>query len=149
MAKLKAEGYRLLDPGTYVVEVVEAAPINEYQPQVRLELRVVAGERKDFTFTDYANCSSDGGGVKMGTKAWDIFETCLNRRLAVNDELDTDDLIGKRFEARVLVRRSGKGNHTEHGTIAPYRPKKVEPNYEPESEDPSDLDAEDFFALDS
>jgi hypothetical protein len=148
MTKLKAEGYRLLDPGTYVVEVVEAAPINVYEPQIRLELRVVEGERKGFTFTDYANCGSEDG-VKMGTKAWDIFEACLNRRLAVNDELDTDDLIGKKFEARVLVRRSGKGNYTEHGSIAPYRPEKVEPNNEPESEEPSDLDAEDFFALDS
>ena len=148
MVKLTTEGYKVLDPETYGLEVVGAEPINVYGPQIKLTLRVADGEREGFTFTDYANCGSEDG-VKIRTKAWDIFEACLDRRLSVNEELDTDDLIGKRFEARVLVRQSGKGNHTEHGSIAPYRPEKVEPRDEPESQEPSDLDADDFFALDS
>jgi hypothetical protein len=41
--------------------------------------------------------------VKVGTKAWDIFEACLNRHLAPDEELDTKDLIGKRFEAMVVT----------------------------------------------
>ena len=95
MVKLKAQAYELLDPGIYVLEVVEAEPINEYQPQIQLKLRVAAGERKGFTFTDYANCGSEDG-VKIRTKAWDVFEACLDRRLSINEELDTNDLIGKR-----------------------------------------------------
>src|SRR5215208_6025559 len=99
MAKLIAEGYELLEPGNYKLEVLEAALINEFQPQIRLRLRVVAGENKDFVFTDFANRGSENG-VRVGTKSFEIFEACLNRRPAASDELDTDDLIGKRFEAR-------------------------------------------------
>ena len=148
MVKLKAQAYELLDPGVYLLEVVEAEPINEYQPQIQLKLRVAAGERKGFTFIDYANCGSEDG-VKIRTKAWDIFEACLNRPLSVNEVLDTDELIGKRFEARVLVRRSGRGNITEHGSIAPCRPEKVEPKDEPESEKPLNFNADDSFNWDS
>lgn len=148
MVKLKTQGYELLDPGIYVLEVIGAEPINVYGPQIKLTLRVADGEREGFTFTDYANRGSEDG-VKIRTKAWDIFEACLDRRLSVNEELDTDDLIGKRFEARVLVRQSGKGNHTEHGSIAPYRPETVEPKDELESQEPSDLDADDSFDWDS
>lgn len=144
MAKFVAEGYDLLDPGHYRLEVVDAAPVNEYGPQIKFTLRVVEGENKGFVFTDFANCGSENG-VRVGTKSWDFFQACLNRRLAVSDVLDTADLIGKRFWAKVLVRRSGRGNYCEHGSIAPYRPEKVEPKDEPEPEDPSDLDADDSF----
>lgn len=138
----------MLDPETHVLEVVGAEPINVYGPQIKLTLRVADGEREGFAFTDFANCGSEDG-VKIRTKAWDIFEACLDRRLSVNEELDTDDLIGKRFEARVLVRQSGRGNYCEHGTIAPYRPEKVEPKDQPESEKPSALAADDSFNWDS
>lgn len=36
MAKLTARGYELLDPGHYALEVVEAEPVNEYGPQLKL-----------------------------------------------------------------------------------------------------------------
>src|SRR5829696_6367323 len=98
MAKLTAHGYELLEPGRYVLEVVEA-----------------------------------------GTKAWDIFEACLNTRLSPDEELDTDDLVGKRFHAMVSVKKTGKGNRTEHGTIGPYRPKKDEPKSEEPGADEDDF----------
>ena len=56
-----------------------------------------------FEFTDYPSRGVEDG-VKVGTKAWDIFEACLNRRLTPDEELDTDDLIGKKFEAMVVVK---------------------------------------------
>ena len=34
----------------------------------------------------------------------------------------------------VSVKKTGKGNRTEQGTIGPYRPKKTEPKDEPKSE---------------
>src|SRR5215213_7075831 len=55
MAKLTAQGYELLDPGRYVLEVVEAEAVNEYGPQLRLRLRVAEGEHEGFEFTDYPN----------------------------------------------------------------------------------------------
>src|SRR5215211_6940602 len=121
VAKLMAQGYELLAPGRYVLEVVEAEAVNDYGPQLRLRLRVAED------------------GVKVGTKAWDIFEACLNQRLAPDEELDTEDLIGKGSEAMVSVKKTGKGNRTEHGTIGPHRPKK-RPEEEPKTEDPDDAE---------
>ena len=98
MTKLTAQGYELLDPGRYVLEVVEAEPVDEYGPQLKLKLRVVEGEHKGFEFVDYPNRGAEDG-VKVGTKAWDVFEACLDARLSPDEELDTDDLVGKMFHA--------------------------------------------------
>jgi hypothetical protein len=125
MAKLTAQGHKLLDPGQYVLEVVEAEPIDRYGPQLKLRLRVAQGMREGFEFVDYSRRGTENG-IKVGTKAWDIFEACLDRHLVPDEELDTDELIGKRFQAMVAVKKSGKGNRTEHGTIGPYRSKKAE-----------------------
>ena len=126
MAKLTAQGHELLDPGRYVLEVVEAEAVSEYGPQLKLRLRVAEGEHKGFEFVDYPNRGAEDG-VKVGTKAWDIFEACLETRLSPDEELDTDDLVGKRFHAMVSVKKTGRGNRTEHGTIGACRPKKAEP----------------------
>ena len=135
MAKLTAQGHELLKPGRYVLEVVEAEPVNEYGPQLKLRLRVAGGEHKGFEFVDYPNRGAEDG-VKVGTKAWDIFEACLNTHLSPDEELDTDDLVGKRFQAMVSVKKTGKGNRTEHGTIGPYRPKEDEQKDGPKDEGP-------------
>ena len=144
MAKLTAQGYELLPPGHYVLEIVEAEPVDEYGPQLKLRLRVAEGEYEGFEFIDYPNRGAEDG-VKVGTKAWDIFEACLNTRLAPDEELDTDDLVGKRFQAMVSVKKTGKGNRTEHGTIGPHRPKKAEECKEgPKAEEPDEEDFEDL-----
>ena len=144
MTKLTTQGYELLDPDHYVLEVVEAEAVNEYGPQLKLKLRVAEGEHEGFKFVDYPNRGSEDG-VKVGTKAWDIFEACLNTRLSPDEELDTDDLIGKKFEAMVVVKKSGKGNRTEHGSIGPHRPNGAEPTG-PRPEGP-DVDGDDFADL--
>src|SRR5215204_6813114 len=125
MTKLMAQGYELLDPGRYVLEVLEAEAVNEYGPQLKLKLRVIEGEHEGFEFTDYPNRGAENG-VKIGTKAWDVFAACLDTQLAEDEPLDTDDLVGKKFEAMVSVKKTGKGNRTEHGTIGSHRPKKDE-----------------------
>ena len=134
MTKLTTQGYELLDPGRYVLEVVEAEAVNEYGPQLKLRFRVAEGEHKGFEFMDYPNRGAEDG-VKVGTKAWDIFEACLDTRLSPDEELDTVDLVGKRLHALVSVKKTGKGNRTEHGTIGPYRPKKAEPEDGPASKE--------------
>jgi hypothetical protein len=139
VAKLMAQGYELLDTGRYVLEVVEAEAVNEYGPQLRLKLRVAEGEHEGFEFTDYPNRGTESG-VKVGTKAWDIFEACLNQQLSPDEELDTEDLIGKRFEAMVVTKKTGKGNRTEHGTIGPHRPKKAQLKEAPRVEEPDDVE---------
>src|SRR5215216_188735 len=141
MAKLMAQGYELLDTGRYVLEVVEAEVVDEYGPQLRLKLRVAEGEHEGFEFTDYPNRGAEDG-VKVGTKAWDIFEACLNQRLSPDEELDTEDLIGKRFEAMVVTKKTGKGNRTEHGTIGPHRPRKAQPSEVPEVDERDEMEEE-------
>jgi hypothetical protein len=141
VAKLTAQGYDLLDSGRYVLEVVEAETVNEYGPQLRLRLRVAEGEHEGFEFTDYPNRGAEDG-VKVGTKAWDLFEACLDRRLSPDEELDTEDLVGKRYEAMVVAKKTGKGNRTEHGTIGPHRLKKVQLTEVPKTEEPDDPDGE-------
>jgi hypothetical protein len=118
MVKLRTTGYTLLEPGRYVLEVCSVEPVDDYGPQLKLRLRVAEGKNEGQGFFDYPTRAEDGS-IKEGTKAWEIFEACLNRRLTPNDELDTDDLIGKRFEARVVIKKGGKGNRTEFGTITP------------------------------
>jgi hypothetical protein len=145
MTKLTAQGYELLPPGRYVLEV-EAEPVNEYGPQLRLKLRVAEGEREGFGFVDYPNRGAEDG-VKVSTKAWDIYEASLDRHIAPDEVLDTDELIGKKFEAMVSVKKTGKGNRTEHGTIGPHRPKNVLPEEEPKAMEPNDSDEEDFDSL--
>jgi hypothetical protein len=134
-----AQGYELLDAGRYVLEVVEAEAVNEYGPQLRLKLRVAEGAHGGFEFTDYPNRGTEDG-VKVSTKAWDIFEACLNTRLAPDEELDTENLIGKRFEAMVVTKKTGKGNRTEHGTIGPHRPKKAQPTVVQAAEEPDSVE---------
>jgi hypothetical protein len=141
VAKLTTHGNELLPSNRYVLEVVEAEAVNEYGPQLRLKDRVAEGDYEGFEFTDYPNRGVEDG-VKVGTKAWDIFEACLNRRLAPEEELDTENLIGKKFEAMVVAKKTGKGNRTEHGTIGPHRPKKAPLKEEPKVEEPDDPDAE-------
>jgi hypothetical protein len=132
VAKLTAQGYELLDSGRYVLEVVEAEPVNEYGPQLKVRLRVAVGEHEGFEFTDFPNRGAEDG-VKVSTRAWDVFEACLNRQLSPAEELDTEDLIGKRFEAMVVIKKTGKGNRIEHGTIGPHRPKKMRSEVEPKN----------------
>jgi hypothetical protein len=141
MTKLTAQGYELLPPNRYVLEVMQAKPVNEYGPQLEVRNRVAEGEHQGFEFVDYPNRGVEDG-VKVNTKAWDLFEACLDRHLSPDEELDTDDLVGKRFEAMVVAKKTGKGNRTEHGTIGPHRPKKVQLKEVPKTEDPDDPDGE-------
>jgi hypothetical protein len=141
VTKLTAQGYELLPPNRYVLEIMQAKPVNEYGPQLEVRNRVAEGEYEGFEFTDYPNRGVEDG-VKVGTKAWDIFEACLNRRLAPDEELDTENLIGKWYEAMVVTKKTGKGNRTEHGTIGPHRPKNTQLKEVPRVEVPDDRDAE-------
>jgi hypothetical protein len=69
MTKLTAQGYEMLDSGRYVLEVVEAEPVNEYGPQLKLRLRVAEGEREGFEFTDYPNRGAEDGRLALWRSA--------------------------------------------------------------------------------
>ncbi len=52
MTKLTAQGYEVMDPGRYVLEVLEAESVDEFGPQLKLKLRVAQGERAAQNRTD-------------------------------------------------------------------------------------------------
>lgn len=149
MAKVMTTGYELLEPGIYTLEIlstelVEGSYNGEQTKQIKCELEVVGGERAGYTFFDYLNRDKDTGGIKPKTKAWDVFEACLRTKLAADEELDTDDIEGKQFMAQVVVKQTGTGNRTEHGTIGPVPRKRPQPAPEPET---TPEDEEDFNSI--
>jgi hypothetical protein len=125
MAKVETKTYRLLEPGRYIVEILSAELVEDYGNQAKLELEVAEGEENGFRFFDYPNRDQNDGTIAPNSKLWQIFEAALGRRLSLSENLDTDDLIGKRFAAEVVVTKTGKRNRVQHDTIGPA-PKHVE-----------------------
>lgn len=127
MPKISTKTYRLLPPGRYVLEVPSAELVEEYGYQVKLELVVSEGEEKGFRFFDYPNRDQNDGSIAPNSKLWQIFEACLQRRLSLGEDLDTDELVGKRFAAEVVVTKTGKRNRVQHDTIGPAPDQPAEP----------------------
>lgn len=116
MSKIRTSGRKVVEPSEHKLKVLSGEYVTDYGPQLKLELMIAEGKHKGFTFFDYPTLAEDGT-VKIGSKAGEIFEACLKTRLTADDELDIEDLVGKRFIARVVVKQGGKGNRTEFGTI--------------------------------
>ena len=125
MAKVPTKTYRLSEPARYVLKVLSAELVEDYGYQVKLELEVAEGEEAGFRFFDYPNRDQNDGSIAPNSKLWQIFEACLRRRLSLSEDLDTDELIGKRFAAEVVTTKTGKRNRVQHDTIAPA-PKQEE-----------------------
>jgi hypothetical protein len=125
MAKVHTKTYRLLEPGRYILEILSAELVEDYGNQAKLELEVTEGEEKGFRFFDYPNRDQDDGSIAPNSKLWQIFEAALGRRLSLSEDLDTDELIGKRFAAEVVVTKTGSRNRVQHDTIEPA-PKQEE-----------------------
>jgi hypothetical protein len=124
MAKLETKNYRLLEPGRYVLEILSAELVEDYGPQIQLELEVAEGEEQGYVFFDYPNRDKNDGSVAPNSKAWQIFEATLDRRLSLGEDLDTDELVGKRFAAEVVITKTGKRNRLQHDTIGPVSKKE-------------------------
>ena len=71
MAKLTAHGYEVLNPGRYVLEVVEAEAVNEYGPQLRLRLRVAEGEHQGILAATPALVATQHAQAVRGLFRWD------------------------------------------------------------------------------
>ena len=150
MPKLTTKGYDLLDPGIYVLTILDEGEIleGEYQGettiQSRHELEIAEGPYAGYRFFEYFSLDPVDGTMKPNSKYWDVYEAVTRRKLAEGDEVDSAELIGGQFEAQVVITKSGKRNRTEHGSIRPYRPKKVQSIEEPKAEGSNDLDEEEF-----
>jgi hypothetical protein len=125
MAKLHTKTYRLLELDRYVLEILSAELVDDYGNQVKLELEVAEGEEKGFRFFDYPNRDQNDGSIAPNSKLWQIYEAASGRRLSLSEDLDTDELIGKRFAAEVVVTKTGKRNRIQHDTIEPAPKKEI------------------------
>jgi hypothetical protein len=101
------------------LEVLSAETADTYGPQIGLKLKVVGGEHDGHTFMDYANRDEDTGQVKQGSKAWSIFEACLERDFHKRPGVSLESLVGKQFVGQVTQTRTGSRNKVEHGTVGP------------------------------
>lgn len=117
MAKVYTKTYRLLEPSRYVLKIISVELVEDYGNQAKLELEVAEGAEKGFRFFDYPSRDQNDGTIAPNSKLWQIFEATLGCRLSLSEDLDTDDLIGKRFAAEVVVTRTGKRNRVRHDTM--------------------------------
>jgi hypothetical protein len=124
------------------MEVLSAETADTYGPQIGLKLKVVGGDHDGHTFMDYANRDEDTGQVKQGSKAWSIFEACLDRDFHKRPGVSFERLIGKQFLGQVTQTRTGSRNKVEHGTVGPVPPEEVKTAPRPDDGD----DDDDMFA---
>jgi hypothetical protein len=100
MTKLTAQGYEVLDPGRYVLEVLEAESVEESGPQLKLKLRVAQGERAAQDRTDPVGAPglrSDGRFPRE--RRWTLKERAhTGRRMAVSKRPSFARPVGDRGE---------------------------------------------------
>ncbi len=120
------------------LEVLAAEKAETYGPQIALKQKVVGGEHDGHTFTDYANRDEDTGQIKQGSKAWSIFEACLEQDFHKRPGVSLNDLVGKQFVAQVTQTRTRSRNKVEFGTIGPVPPE--EKNLAPKPDEDGDDD---------
>jgi hypothetical protein len=143
MAKIPTQTFMLLKDGQYIVKVVhmEEAKRSEYagEPQLQIptDIEIIEAvspgcelmmddetESAGETFTEYLSLDPKSGAVKKNSKLWQIYEAATAMKLDVDDEIDTDDIIGKSFQCKVVVNEPGTRNRTEHGTYGKAKKRK-------------------------
>jgi hypothetical protein len=133
----------VIAPEVCRLEILAADKAEAYGLQIGLKLKVVGGEHDGHTFTDYANRDEDTGQIKQGSKAWSIFEACLDQDFYKKPGVSLESLVRKQFMAQVTQTRTGSRNKAEFGTIGPVPPE--EKNQAPKAED-NGSDNDDVFA---
>lgn len=147
MGKLPTQSFTLLRDGQYVLEIknVSEPERGEYQGeptmQVTATLEVVdvltsgnekmtdeATEAAGHTYDEWWTLDPKTGAVKQNSKLWQIYEAATGMKLDTDDEIDTDDMVGKRFQAMVVVNKPGTRNRTEHDTYGKAKKKKAGAN---------------------
>jgi hypothetical protein len=124
------------------MEVLSAETADTYGPQIGLKLKVVGGDHDGHTFMDYANRDEDTGQVKQGSKAWSIFEACLDRDFHKRQGVSLESLVGRQFVGQVTQTRTGSRNKVEHGTVGHVPPEEAKATPRPNDDD----DDDDMFA---
>jgi hypothetical protein len=146
MAKIATKAYDLVDPGIYVLTILDEGEIleGEYQGEttikIRHELEIAEGPYAGHRFFEYFSLDPVDGTLMPNSKYWDVYEAVTRRKVDEDDEVDSAELVGGQFQAQVVIAKSGKRNRTEHGSIRPYRFKKAQSKVESNAQGPNDLD---------
>ena len=74
------------------------------------------------------------GQIKQGTKAWGTYEACLGPDFYKKIR-SFEDIVGKRFVAKVEKTKTGSRNKTEFGTAGPVPPEGFPPEVFGDDED--------------
>lgn len=169
MGKIPTQTFDLLQDGQYILRVkhIGDPERSEYagEPtmQVVATLEVVEaltpGNEKltdgttdavGFTYDEWWSLDPKTGAVKQNSKFWQIYEAATGMKLDIDDEIDTDDMIGKDFQAKVVVNKPGTRNRTEYESYGKARKKRGKPGeQEPEQEEktPEELTEEELDDL--
>jgi hypothetical protein len=136
---LYLEKRELLPEGFYTLEIVEAKKVQgEYQEEPTNDLltrvKVADGDHAGAEFSDYAKLS-DKGGVKENSKALQIIEAAMDTKMEDLGRFEPEDLVGRRFMARVGTSKNGKRNIIVYDAIGPAQP--PEANAKPEDPAPT------------
>jgi hypothetical protein len=115
----------LPDGSSVIVEVLDAEQVfGNFGPQLAIKVVVKGGRYAGFEFMDWSKLSRDPKTnevyVELGTKASEVFEAAFSEDYDPDMEHNPDDLVGKRFMARVgLAGKKQDRNRLEYGTIGP------------------------------
>ncbi len=115
----------LADGTSVIVEVLNSEQVfGNYGPQLALKVAVKGGRYAGFEFMDWSKLARDPKTnevfIELGTKAAEIFEAAYGEDYDPEMEHNPEDLVGKRFMARVgLSGKKQDRNRLEYGTIGP------------------------------
>lgn len=123
--------FELLETGEYRVQVTNIEETEgNFGPQLKLTLEVISGEHEGASV--WAWCSIKGGPKSKLTRWCQAMGIDTSAGVQVN----TDDLVGKRCTAVVLVKEKtdGSGEYNAVTELKPNKAKKAAPTPAPKAE---------------
>lgn len=145
MVKISTQTFDLLREGQYILKIEHISEpergeyLGESTMQVMGTLEVVEAltpgtekmtdgetDAAGHTYDEWWSLDPNTGAVKQNSKLWQVYEAATGMKLDVDDEIDTDDMVGKSFQAKVVINKPGTRNRTEHDTYGKATKKRRE-----------------------
>lgn len=135
MPVLSGQTFPLLKEGQYVLKTKKVGnpEHGDYQGDATCQVRatvevveVLTDKTQNWLLTDeeteavghqydeYWSLDPNTEAVRRGSKLWLIYEAATGFKLDPDDEIDTDDMLEKEFQARIVINKPGTRNRTEH-----------------------------------
>lgn len=96
--------YEVLPSGKYALQITDIEDqVGNFGPQFKIKLEVVAPKKYEGKWLNYWCSQKLTSGGKMPSKLWGFTEAVFGRKLAKGENLDTDDLVGRRVYGMVGI----------------------------------------------